>query len=104
MPWPNRANADLTTHQAAVFVLESVFNYCPEHTSLLPASDGNLSIGHLDSSLLDVFLSSDAKQSFCGRGRDDEVREAWQARGLGLSRHGTRIGHQRARGCGHRLL
>ena len=30
------ANTDLTTHQAAVFVVESVFNYCPEHTVLLP--------------------------------------------------------------------
>lgn len=30
------ANTDLTTHQAAVFVVESVFNYCPEHTALLP--------------------------------------------------------------------
>jgi hypothetical protein len=27
---------DLSTRQAAVFVVESVFNYCPEHTSLLP--------------------------------------------------------------------
>ncbi len=30
------ANTDLTMHQAAVFVVESVFNYCPEHTALLP--------------------------------------------------------------------
>lgn len=30
------ANTDLTMHQAAVFVVESVFNYCPEHTVLLP--------------------------------------------------------------------
>ncbi|RDH78110.1 DUF732 domain-containing protein [Mycolicibacterium moriokaense] len=30
------ANTDLSTHQAAVFVVESVFNYCPEHTVLLP--------------------------------------------------------------------
>jgi len=30
------ANTDLTTHQAAVFVVESVFNYCPENTVLLP--------------------------------------------------------------------
>jgi uncharacterized protein DUF732 len=30
------SNTDLSTRQAAVFVVESVFNYCPEHTSLLP--------------------------------------------------------------------
>jgi hypothetical protein len=30
------ANTDLTMHQAAVFVVESVFNYCPEHTAALP--------------------------------------------------------------------
>lgn len=30
------SNTDLTTHQAAVFVVESVFNYCPENTVLLP--------------------------------------------------------------------
>lgn len=30
------SNTDLTTHQAAVFVVESVFNYCPEHQVLLP--------------------------------------------------------------------
>jgi hypothetical protein len=30
------SNTDLSTHQAAVFVVESVFNYCPEHTSKLP--------------------------------------------------------------------
>ncbi len=29
-------NTDLTTHQAAVFVVESVFNYCPENEALLP--------------------------------------------------------------------
>jgi hypothetical protein len=30
------SNSDLSTHQAAVFVVESVYNYCPEHTALLP--------------------------------------------------------------------
>ncbi len=30
------ANTDLTTRQAAVFVVESVFTYCPEYTVLLP--------------------------------------------------------------------
>jgi Protein of unknown function (DUF732) len=30
------SNTDLTTHQAAVFVVESVFNYCPEYEPLLP--------------------------------------------------------------------
>jgi hypothetical protein len=30
------SNTDLSTHQAAVFVVESVYNYCPEHSSLLP--------------------------------------------------------------------
>jgi uncharacterized protein DUF732 len=30
------ANTDLPAHQAAVFVVESVFNYCPENTVLLP--------------------------------------------------------------------
>jgi hypothetical protein len=30
------ANTDLTSHQAAVFVVESVFTYCPENTVLLP--------------------------------------------------------------------
>jgi Protein of unknown function (DUF732) len=30
------ANTDLTMHQAAVFVVESVSNYCPEHTAALP--------------------------------------------------------------------
>lgn len=30
------SNTDLSTHQAAVFVVESVFNYCPENTVLLP--------------------------------------------------------------------
>jgi hypothetical protein len=30
------ANTDLTTHQAAVFIVESVFSYCPEHASQLP--------------------------------------------------------------------
>jgi Protein of unknown function (DUF732) len=30
------SNTDLSTHQAAVFVVESVFNYCPDHMSLLP--------------------------------------------------------------------
>lgn len=30
------SNTDLSTHQAAVFVVESVFTYCPEHQVLLP--------------------------------------------------------------------
>jgi Protein of unknown function (DUF732) len=30
------ASTDLTTHQAAVFVVESVYNYCPENEVLLP--------------------------------------------------------------------
>ena len=30
------SNTDLTLHQAAVFVVESVFNYCPAHEDLLP--------------------------------------------------------------------
>jgi uncharacterized protein DUF732 len=30
------ANTDLSIHQAAVFVVESVFNYCPENAVLLP--------------------------------------------------------------------
>jgi hypothetical protein len=30
------SNTDLSTHQAAVFVVESVYNYCPEHAALLP--------------------------------------------------------------------
>ena len=44
------------------------------------------------------------KQGLRRRGRDDEVREAGPTRGLGLPRHGARIGHQCARGRGHRLL
>ena len=46
----------------------------------------------------------DAKQGFRRRCRDDEVRKARPPRGLGLPGHGARIGHQRARGRGHRLL
>jgi len=30
------ATTDLTMHQAAVFVVESVFHYCPEYEVLLP--------------------------------------------------------------------
>jgi hypothetical protein len=30
------SNTDLDTRQAAVFMVESVFNYCPEHEVLLP--------------------------------------------------------------------
>jgi hypothetical protein len=30
------ANTDLTVHRAAVFVVESVFNYRPEMTVVLP--------------------------------------------------------------------
>jgi len=30
------SNTDLSMPQAAVFVVESVLNYCPEHTALLP--------------------------------------------------------------------
>jgi hypothetical protein len=30
------ANTDLSTHQAAVFVVESVFSYCPDNAVLLP--------------------------------------------------------------------
>ncbi len=43
------------------------------------------------------------EQSLRRRGRNDQVREARPPRGLGLSRHGQRVGHQGARRRGHRL-
>ena len=44
------------------------------------------------------------KQGVRRRRRNDEIREAGSPRGLGLSRHGPRVGHQGARGRRRRLL